>query len=273
MFTGMQDSWRPPLFKIGKVPFHVVGLLILIEVVGTIIAIAYRPLSKMVYFSPADVAQGELWRIVTYSFFAIPGLLWLIGLFFFYRFGSFLEQSLGREKFVQLILGIAFIAPVIAFIHYLAFGNAQSSILYGSSILHMSVFMAFCTTMPNAPSFGGIKVKWFGLAFLGVSLLQLVSGGLYGMALALIGCSAFAVYFIQKLGYTEGFRVREEVFGPRSQRKKRPQRKRQQRKLKPRTKINTSSATEVDRILDKINDEGFQSLTAEEKETLEQSSK
>jgi len=274
MFTGMQNSWRPPLFKIGKVPFHVVGLLVLIEVIGAIAAIAYKPLTALVLFSPAKVAEGELWRIATYPFFALPNFFWLIGLFFFYRFGSFLEHSISREKFVQLVVSITLLTPAIAFIYFLISSNARSSFVYDSSILHMSIFMAFCTTMPNAPSFGGIKVKWFGFAFLGVGLLQLLSVNLYGMALALLVCAAFAVFFVQKLGFSEGFHVREEIFGSRPRRRKKsPPRKRQQKKLKPRTKIDTSSSTEVDRILDKINDEGFHSLTLEEKATLEQSSK
>jgi len=44
-------------------------------------------------------------------------------------------------------------------------------------------------------------------------------------------------------------------------------------KLRPRTHVETATASEVDRILDKINKEGMQSLTAKEQEILHEAGK
>ena len=44
--------------------------------------------------------------------------------------------------------------------------------------------------------------------------------------------------------------------------------KRYEKKLRPKSRVSAAEAGEVDRILDKINEHGLQSLTAEERELL-----
>ncbi len=60
--------------------------------------------------------------------------------------------------------------------------------------------------------------------------------------------------------------AKAKVIRPREFRKKRSL------KLRPRTEVDTASADEVDRILDKINREGIRSLTEEEREILNKAS-
>jgi hypothetical protein len=60
----------------------------------------------------------------------------------------------------------------------------------------------------------------------------------------------------------------EKIIHPKEFRKKRPG-----GKLRPRTSVDVAKANDVDRILDKINREGIQSLTDEEREILQQASK
>ena len=278
MFLPGGESWRPPLFKIGKVPFNLPATIILVEVVAAILlvlaaGVGNKSFYEAVQFRPEMFAKGEIWRLITYPFFEVPGLFWAIGLFFFYSFGTALEQQIGRGSFLRLLLALIGIAPVVSLILYTA-TRSPAMVVFGNSIAHFGIFIAFCATMPNAPSFFGIKIKWFGLAFLVLAILQFLGAGLPAMALALAIGSAYAVFYIQRAGFKEKFAIREEIFGPKMSKasKKRPKRK-QERKLRPRTSVDVSSATEIDRILDKINDEGFQSLTEKERETLQKSAK
>lgn len=278
MFPSGGESWQSPLFKIGKVPFNLPATIILVEIIAAIVLVVvsasgHPEFYKAVQFNPREFTDGELWRLVTYPVFEAPGLFWAIGLFFFYSFGTALEQQIGRSKFLRLTLALIGIGPVVSLILYTA-TRSESMVVFGNSIAHFGIFIAFCATMPNAPSFFGIKIKWFGLAFLALAVLQFFAVPLPALGLALIIGSAYAVFYIQRSGFTEKFAIREEVFGPKTSRaaRKRPKRK-QERKLKPRTTVDVTSATEIDRILDKINDQGFQSLTERERETLQKSAK
>jgi hypothetical protein len=66
----------------------------------------------------------------------------------------------------------------------------------------------------------------------------------------------------------KGIDTEEKIIRPKEFRKRR-----QHPKLRPRSSVDVATASDVDRILDKINREGIQSLTDQEREILQQASK
>ena len=141
--------------------------------------------------------------------------------------------------------------------------------------------MAFCAMFPNVPSFFGIRIKWFGLAFFAITVLQFLGMGGWSMLLSYVTTVLFAVWYVRRLGYREGFSLKDELLGPGAQmpriggQARKPARKKVRRarevkpKLKPKSKLLKQEDSEVDRILDKINREGLHSLSDEERELLQ----
>jgi hypothetical protein len=274
---GNGNSWRPPLFKLGNFPIHVTGLIVLLQILGMLAyVITGGALAEWVVFSPNLVLSGRIWTIVSYAFFEAPSINFVIGCYFFARFGSSVEHSIGRRNFVILCLILLFIGPAILMgAHFVGLG---SSSLYGSWIPHTSVFMAFCAMNPNVPSFFGIRIKWFGLAFFVVAVLQFLAMRDWPLFCAYVSAVGFSIWYIRKLGYREGFSISEELLGPGRRlprlsgvgKKKKARRAREiKSKLRPKSALLKQDDSEVDRILDKINNEGLHSLTDEERALLQ----
>ena len=55
---------------------------------------------------PGAVLDGQVWRLFTWPFANALGLWPLLGLFFFWYFGTDLEQQIGKHRMAQLLLGI-----------------------------------------------------------------------------------------------------------------------------------------------------------------------
>ncbi|NNM30740.1 MAG: hypothetical protein HKO57_14565 [Akkermansiaceae bacterium] len=278
MIFGSNQQWRPPLFMIGRIPIHAAGLVVLLQIVGMLVVVVAgsQAFMQQVYFHPEFFLAGKIWTPVSYAFFEPPGIMFVIGLYFFFHFGSAVENGLGRQRFLSLCLILLFLPPAILLgCHFLAL---RSSPLAGSYIPHLSVFMAFCAMHPNVPSFFGVRIKWFGLVFLAIGTLQLVGAREWPMVLALLATVAAAVSYVRKAGYTERFGLDEELLGPgrriqvpkpkpRRKAGRKPRRK-PESKLRPRSKVARKRDSEVDRILDKINEEGLHSLTDDERKLL-----
>lgn len=265
---------RPALFHLGKIPIAITEFIILLQVLGMLLTVAaYSKVMGNTPFSAADILSGQLWRLFTYQLFSPPSALWALGLFFFYNFGKQVESTLGRRAYIQLISG-SILLPSTAglFIAQLPFLNA-SSIFLGNQILSLSIFCAAISMMPNSPiAFLNIPMKWFGLAIVSISLLQFATKSLWLQAAMMTIGIAFAIIFMVKQGVgTSNFGFRQDVLGTTRSKPKR-KKPRQERKLKPRSKLISQRNTEVDLILEKISAHGFQSLSQKEKDTLKKAS-
>ncbi|GHC45868.1 rhomboid family intramembrane serine protease [Roseibacillus persicicus] len=273
------ENWQPPLFRIGKLPINVTGLVILLEVIGMLaVVIAPENTQSLAVFAPGEFLSGSFWQVVSYPFFEAPSVWLLLGLFFFYSFGGMVENALGRGRYVRLLLAVSLTPAVVVTIASLL---GLPGILVGSHLPHLAVFVAAIAMMPNAPmAFFGFPIKWLAVAFVGISLLQFAMMRNWGAFLALIAVAYIAMWWMRQAGHVSQWGVVEDVMGPRSKRK-RPSRKKAskkkkpvyEKKLKPRAKVASSNRKDIDRILDKINEHGLHSLTEEERQTLQKESK
>lgn len=278
---GGGGSWRPPLFTLGKFPIHVTGLILLLQIVGMLITVVSAgKIVDWTAFSADSFLGGQVWAAVTYAFFELPSISFVIGAYFFFLFGSAVESSMSRKDYVTLGLGVLLLPPLVSLACH--FSGMKSFGIIGSNIPHLSIFMAFCAMNPNVPSFFGIKIKWFGLAFFGITVLQLLTGRAWSLLIAYALAVGFAIWFVRRLGFREGFSLGEELLGPgrggiprvsRGKKKKKVRRAKETKpKLRPKSSLSKADDSEVDRILDKINKDGLHSLTDEERELLQRKS-
>lgn len=106
-------------------------------------------LSQLLYFSPALLLQGQVWRIVTFIF--VPsggGLLFFLYCYFTYSMGRTLEQQWGTAKFTCYYLGGALLTVLGATVVSLL--TRVSVNVSSASLVTFAMFLAFAVTFPDA---------------------------------------------------------------------------------------------------------------------------
>ncbi len=123
-------------------------------------------LLRLLYFSPARIFAGEVWRLV--SFILIPessGIWLLIFLYFYYFIGSTLEREWGTAKFTLYYFSGVLLAILYGLLLYVITGNSYS---ITTGYVNLSMFFAFATLFPETTVLLffiiPIKIKW--LAYL-----------------------------------------------------------------------------------------------------------
>lgn len=227
------------------------------------------------------------WTLVTYSFlhstrdvFPMHLLGNLLGLFFI---GRALEQSLTNRQLATLYFGSVLGGAILA----IAANFGTNSVVLGASAGVSGLLIYFCITRPNehvtfllffiVPV--TLKPKWIGWTVFLISLYMCIFAELPGRSLtahsAHLGGMLGAVLFYR---FAMGFKFNFSNFGNLASPfgKTSPSPNRRQRPVQPTKYSYTTQASkdhlqkEVDRILDKINEHGFGSLTPQEKRTLDQ---
>lgn len=229
-------------------------------------------------FVPALILTRP-WTVLTYmfvhaNFFHL--LFNMLGLLFF---GPVLEDRWGSREFIKFYLICGFAGGLLSlFFPYQAIVGASAAI-YG-------VLVAFAMYWPDNPIYiwgiFPVKAKWLVAFMVAISVFYTLSGGQSGVAhLAHLGGAAAAFLYIRSpLGPPEWGNV---YGGTASAKKKpwwsflrRPRRLRAERiepVAQPPRRAAARPSEEIDEILDKIHAGGIQSLTASERQRLEEASR
>ena len=151
-----------------------------------------------------------------------------------------------------------------------AVGTWRYGVLAGSQTVNFAVFIAFCTIYPNVEIFFTFKAKWIAAVFLGIVSLQLLAGHAIVELLVFWATCLAAFLFIKYLRGHLQFSLRGYFRERRSRRNLRsvpnPPAVPQKKPVAPRDEVIES----IDPLLDKIARHGIGSLTAREREKLEQ---
>ena len=150
-------------------------------------------LYNLLCFDKAAILRGQVWRLFSWLLTEQMGgsLLSIVFLYFFYRLGSAVEQSIGTFKFNLFYLGGVVLMDIFAMI----FCPTEAVIIGGmlvtpeiftafyssmASYLHLSMVLAFSTMYPDAQflMFFVIPVKAWVLAlidliFIGISVFNM----------------------------------------------------------------------------------------------------
>ncbi|MCW1911974.1 rhomboid family intramembrane serine protease [Luteolibacter sp. GHJ8] len=272
-----QGPGMPPVTK------FLLWAIIVIFVVDWLIL--QEAISRILAFQVATAfGQGKIWELVTFQFLhGSPGHL-VFNCFALYTFGPWLERWWGSRRFTAYYLicgaGGALLYTLLGGLGIVMPGGSlvgASAGIYGCLVgaavidpkVQLQLFLIPFT----------LTVRKLALILLGISVLVIIGGLLSGDAMfdnaggeaghlggAILGFLLVKYPFLLRKG--ERAKGSKILHPPEFKRKPKTR-----SKLAPRTKLEIATASEVDRILDKINREGIQSLTAKEKEILNEAGK
>jgi membrane associated rhomboid family serine protease len=229
------------------------------------------------------------WTIITYAFMHSLGDIWhiIFNMIALYWFGKLFVEYLGSDKVIALYLLGALAAGVVYLIFFNTipfFKNHADFIgMVGASGAIYAIIVATATLLPNYTFFlmfvGPVKIKYIAAFFIVVSMIGAVSSNMGGNVAHLGGALMGFIYTKQlQAGVNWGGWITavlgtvKGMFSPRAKVKV-TYRKTETRKPTAATTFSKSTQSEIDSILDKISDRGYESLTKDEKEKLFNASK
>lgn len=183
--------------------------IILFYVVGYVFQFLYKITGSPIYFylllNPADILQGQIWRLVTWLL--IPpselNIFTIIMLFFYYSLGTSLERTWGDFRYnVYILSGVVF-TVIGAFLVYFITGTISIITPY---YINLSIFLAFAASYPDMQVLLyfviPVKIKW--MAYLdGVYLLYaFIQGGASIRMMIIASLLNFIVFFFSTRNYS-----------------------------------------------------------------------
>jgi membrane associated rhomboid family serine protease len=235
----------------------------------------------------ADKLAMRPWTILTYMFShenvweMVGTLLWLWG------FGYIFQDLTGNTKIIPVYIYGGLAGSVIFTIvsNLIPGTNPEVVPLFGGGAAVMAIAIATTTVAPKYRIFpminGGISIWIFTLIFVAVDF-AFIAGKNISMASAHLAGGIIGFLFILQMnrGYDMGgwmisfFNWVNDLFNPEKKYSKKPVRQQRFYKLsrKPFEKTPRVTQQKLDEILDKINQEGYDSLSDEEKDFLKKAS-
>lgn len=240
---------------------------------SSILAYAYDYLAMPAYLPKLAI---RFWTPLTYMFLHQGIFHILFNMLWLYWLGQLFEEYLGTKKTIGLYIagGLAgALAYLVSFNLIPAFAHSEAlplTTVAGASASVMAIVVATATLVPNYTLFlmflGPVKLKWIALFYVVFDFLS-IAGPNAGGEIAHLGGALLGFIYIKQIqrGNNWGENI-TNVF-----------------KASPKIKVvsknanyqksgrNTNSAPqqdEIDRILDKISQTGYDSLNKSEKETL-----
>ena len=245
--------------------------------------------------SRAALTNFEFYRFITYMFVHSRGeILHIVGnMLLVYFAGKRVLSLLGPRHFLL----IYFLGGILGAIAQLA---VEDNYLIGASAGAFALLCAFATLMPEMELLMllyfviplRLRAKFLALGIVGISVLILLVNFALGINsniahVAHLGGALLGWYYVRALGYGGRTVSLADLRKARSSRRRAPvggggggrgwaSRLRKEKVVDAKdakgATPDTSVTEEVDRVLDKIIREGFQSLTKEERQTLEDGS-
>ncbi len=299
-FHSGDNLTRLILVNIGFFLFvHLVGFL-MVPFTGIGNHAAFRAFLEwfMVPSDPLELLQRP-WTLVTYMFLH-EGLWHLVfNMLFLYWFGRILQDLLGDHRILPIYL-LGGLAGFVAFFVSANFLPEHISYAIGAHMLGasagvMAIVMAAATLAPTYVMhlllIGPVQIRYIALFLIVIDMIALREGSNTGGHFAHLGGVLMGWYFIHALrrGTDLGRPVNalldrlggffQQLFGGR---RRGSVRVRHVRRAKPMTAPRERAVPtpdepayqqKLDRILDKIRDSGYESLSPEEKEFLFKASK
>ncbi|MCE2995762.1 MAG: rhomboid family intramembrane serine protease [Cyclobacteriaceae bacterium] len=231
------------------------------------------------------------WTLLTYSFaHDLSGILHILfNMLTLYWFGKLFVEYLGSDKLIAVyvlggIAGAVFYLLSYNFIPYFVARLADHQIIMvGASASVNAIVVAAATLLPDYTFFllffGAVRIKYIAAIIVFLSFLGTI-GGNAGGNLAHLGGALMGFIYIRQLqaGVNWGGWITSVIDATKSLFQPRPKvkvtyRKDEHKGRKTTSVVSKASQDEIDAILDKISDRGYESLSKEEKEKLFNASK
>ncbi len=249
----------------GILPPVIKALLISNAAVFLLSYFAYPFMTRFFGLVPIAVwSQFRVWQLATYMF--LHGGIWhiLFNMFVLWMFGSDLERTWGSREFLKYYM----ICGIGAGIFNVLFQPTSTIPIIGASGAIYGVLVAFALLFPNRTVFiyflFPIKVKYLVIILVAVEFISSLGSSSGGGVAHLAHLGGAVVGFIYIKGFLQGRSIKWKISSYfHRQRMERMARQHEQEEI---------LMQEVDRILDKINQVGYDNLTKKEKKILEEAS-
>jgi membrane associated rhomboid family serine protease len=212
----------------------------------------------------------RFWTPITYMFMHASVMHVLFNMLWLYWMGQIFEEYQGNKRTITLyflggLAGAAFFVAGLNLLPMFAGADLNSITVVGASASVMAIVVATATLMPNYTIFlmflGPVKLKWLALFYVLIDLLGTV-GPNAGGELAHLGGALIGFIYIKQLKRGNDWnKPIDKLFTTKSKIKVVAGGAAEGKRSEPRQ-------DEVDRILDKISQSGYDSLSKQEKETL-----
>lgn len=218
------------------------------------------------------------WSLISYFFLHLSfgHILW--NMLFLYWFGKIIHDNIGNNAVISLYV----LGGIIGGLSYMALFNiipfygdrVSDSLMLGASAGVFSIVAGSATLLPNYTFYllflGPVRIKYIALFYILLSFLD-VTGSNAGGEIAHLGGALIGYLFIRQLqngvNMGEGIIKIINIFNKKSSSKIK-----QDPSVSEEVKSDISQ-DEIDKILDKISESGYSSLSKKEKEKLFNASK
>ena len=229
---------------------------------------------------PADLKTFILqpWSLITYFFLHLNFMHILWNMLFLYWFGKIVNDNIGNNAVISLYV----LGGIIGGLFYMAIYNIipfysdrlSDSLMLGASAGVFSIVVGSATLLPNYTFYllllGPVRIKYIALFYVLLSFID-VTGNNAGGEIAHLGGAFIGYLYIRQL--QNGVNMGEGLIKILNFFNKEKAIKFQTKSSKIEDENEDISQDEIDKILDKISDSGYSSLSNKEKEKLFNASK
>ncbi len=132
------------------------------------------PITKWLTLAPSEIVQGQIWRIGSWWLANAISLNALIAVAIIFLLGTHIEGLIGRDRMVRYFAYLVVVPSIVAVLFHLVGLVGEGSIGLGASTISSAIFLSFVIYMPNAKGFFGIPIWVFAAVFVLLDLLQLI---------------------------------------------------------------------------------------------------
>ena len=284
ILEDFKNAWNKKdngLIKIILINIIVFVSMSMIEVFFTLSglgAISSGILNKLML--PADLKKFILqpWSLITYFFLHMNFMHILWNMLFLYWFGKIVNDNIGNNAVISLYV----LGGIIGGLFYMALYNIipfysdriSDSLMLGASAGVFSIVVGSATLLPNYTFYllllGPVRIKYIALFYVLLSFLD-VTGNNAGGEIAHLGGAFIGYLYIRQL--QNGINMGEGIIKILNYFNKDKSKKYETKSSIIKDENEDISQDEIDKILDKISDSGYSSLSNKEKEKLFNASK
>ncbi len=285
----MNSLWQNIQYKVLKSGSKInllIGINVLIflivkipDVIGTLFTQQPEAFYAFVYSYtavPSNLSSllNHFWTPITYMFMHADFFHILFNMLWLYWMGQLFEEYLGNKRTIGLYLlgGLAgALFFVIAYNVFPLFSNVVAgSTAIGASASVMAIIIATATLLPDYTIhmmfIGPVKLKWIAVFYVVIDFIG-IAGPNAGGEFSHLGGALFGFIYIKQLQRgSDWIGAINNLFKPKPKLKVASKNPEKTASKKPRQE-------EIDRILDKISQTGYDSLSKQEKEILFSASK